>query len=146
MALGTRWYVKWPGLYIWKKSTSNIFFSNSRSLERPGLIIESLEYVHKIVKTKIIVPKTSFRLTENFLADAFAFLWSDRHASYVQEHVHHYSATGHPASLWEMFSFFDWDSQFGHMMTTISSKVIYPKYFRNSNESCTFLLLGRFGH
>ena len=102
--------------------------------------------VHKTVKTKIIVPKTSFRLTENFLADAFAFLWSDRHASYVQEHVHHYSATGHPASLWEMFSFFDWDSQFGHMMTTISSKVIYPKYFRNSNGSCTFLLLGRFGH
>ena len=86
-----------------------------------------------------------FHLTENFLADAFAFLWSDRHASYVQEHVHHYSATGHPASLWEMFSFFDWDSQFGHMMTTISSKVIYSKYFRNSNESCTFLLLGRFG-
>ena len=125
--------------------TSTIYFSNSRSLEWPGLIIESLEYVHKIVKTKIIVPKTSFRLTENFLADAFAFLWSDRHASYVQEHVHHYSATGHPASLWEMFSFFDWDSQFGHMMTTISSKVIYSKYFRNSNESCTFLLLGRFG-
>ena len=31
-------------------------------------------YVHKTVKTKIIVPKTSFRLTENFLADAFAFL------------------------------------------------------------------------
>ena len=30
--------------------------------------------VHKTVKTKIIVPKTSFRLTENFLADAFAFL------------------------------------------------------------------------
>ena len=58
------------------------------------------------MKTKIIVPKTSFRLTENFLADAFAFLWSDRHASYVQEHVHHYSATGHPASLWEMFRFF----------------------------------------
>ena len=141
--------IKQPGLDIWKISLlSNhyyIFFSNSNSLEQPGLIIESLEYVHKIVKTKIIVPKTSFRLTENFLADAFAFLWSDRHASYVQEHVHHYSATGHPASLWEMFSFFDWDSQFGHMMTTISSKVIYSKYFRNSNEFCTFLLLGRFG-
>ena len=132
------------GLY---QTTSTLFFSDYRSLERPGLIIKSLEFVHKIVKTKIIVPKTSFRLTENFLADAFAFLWSDRHASYVQEHVHHYSATtGHPASLWEMFSFFDWDSQFGHMMTTISSKVIYSKYFRNSNESCTFLLLERFGH
>ena len=64
----------WSG-YLEKVSIKQSFiFSNSRSLERPGLIIESLEYVHKIVKTKIIVPKTSFRLTENFLADAFAFL------------------------------------------------------------------------
>ena len=61
-------------------------------------VVRVYVYVHKTVKTKIIVPKTSFRLTENFLADAFAFLWSDRHASYVQEHVHHYSATYRPSS------------------------------------------------
>ena len=30
--------------------TSTIFFSNSRSLERPGLIIETLEYLVKVTK------------------------------------------------------------------------------------------------
>ena len=40
--------IKRPGLDIWKKylskTISAIFFSNSRSLERPVLIIETLEY------------------------------------------------------------------------------------------------------
>ena len=38
--------IKQPGLDIWKKSIKRpvlSFFSNSRSLERPGLIIETLE-------------------------------------------------------------------------------------------------------
>ena len=46
---------KQPGLDIWKKSLSKdqyYLFSNSRSLEQPGLIIESLEYI----------PNASFRL------------------------------------------------------------------------------------
>ena len=40
-------YNKWPGLDIWKKSLLNdqyYLLSNPKSLERPGLIIESLEY------------------------------------------------------------------------------------------------------
>ena len=40
--------IKRPGLDIWKKSLLNdkyFLFSNSRSLKRPGLIIESLEYI-----------------------------------------------------------------------------------------------------
>ena len=41
--------IKPPGLGVWKKSLLNnqyilIFFSNSRSLEQPGLTIEILEY------------------------------------------------------------------------------------------------------
>ena len=40
--------IKQPGLDIWKKSILNdqyhLILSNSRSLEQPGLIIESLEY------------------------------------------------------------------------------------------------------
>ena len=38
--------IKRPGLDIWKKSLLNnqyYLFSNSRSLEQPGLIIETLE-------------------------------------------------------------------------------------------------------
>ena len=41
--------IKRPGPGIWKKSLLNdqyyVFFSNSRSLEQPGAIIETLEYV-----------------------------------------------------------------------------------------------------
>ena len=33
----------WSGFF--EQTTSTIFFSNSRSLEQPGLIIETLEYV-----------------------------------------------------------------------------------------------------
>ena len=43
--------IKQPGLDIWKKSQSHnqyYLFSNSRSLERPGLIIETLEYLQGI--------------------------------------------------------------------------------------------------
>ena len=42
--------IKQPGLDIWKKSIKRpvlSFFSNSRSLERPSLIIETLEWVSK---------------------------------------------------------------------------------------------------
>ena len=42
--------VKQPGLDIWKKSQLNnqyYLFSNSRSLEQQGLIIETLEYIPK---------------------------------------------------------------------------------------------------
>ena len=40
--------IKRPGLDIWKRCLSNnqyIFFPNSRSLEGPGLIIETLDYL-----------------------------------------------------------------------------------------------------
>ena len=40
--------IKQPGLDIWKKSLSidqYYFFSNSRRLEQPGLIVETLEYL-----------------------------------------------------------------------------------------------------
>ena len=40
--------IKQPGLDIWKnlyQMSNTIFFSNSRNLERPGLVIETLEYL-----------------------------------------------------------------------------------------------------
>ena len=52
--------IKQPGLDNWKKSLSNnqyYLFSNSRNLERPGLLIESLEYVVLLSQGEIC-PKT----------------------------------------------------------------------------------------
>ena len=47
--------IKRPGLDIWKKPVLNnqYYLSNSRSLERPGLIIETLEYKLHTLKSLI---------------------------------------------------------------------------------------------
>ena len=62
--------IKRSGLDIWKKISIKrpvlSFFSNSRSLEQPGLIIESLEYTFEHFLIIIICPLSSWCFLEIF--------------------------------------------------------------------------------
>ena len=75
--LHTYWltvYIKRPGLDKVYQTTSTTFFSNSRSLERPGLIIEILEYTSSTKGSKPFKIRTSISLAESFYSVKYGAL------------------------------------------------------------------------